>query len=123
MKFTLRTKPLSINAATKGRHFPTKAKTQYENILRWLLPKPPPEPMSGFLRVRYDFYLRNFSLTDVANLEKVLTDCIKTRGIILDDRLIVEITMRKYRSNEDRIEVEIEPAAPLGDNDGCISVR
>lgn len=107
MNITLNIKPLSINDAYKGRHFPTAAKTHFENSVRWMLPNKKIE--GRWFRLEYKFFLKNFSLTDVGNLEKIITDCIVKRGIILDDRLITELRLRKFPSKQDRIEVEIYP--------------
>lgn len=106
ISFGLNIKPLSINDATKGRHFPTHAKTQYETALRWMLPNHRVE--GKWFRIEYRFFLRRFSVTDAANLEKVLTDCIVDRGIIPNDRFVVDIRIRKFPSLVDRIEVDIE---------------
>ncbi len=107
LTLTLHVKPLSINDATRGRHFPTAAKTEYETRLRWSLPK---VAVVGkpYYRVEYDFHLKNFALTDVGNLEKVTTDCLVKRGIIKDDRYIVDLRQKKFPSDKDRIVIRIE---------------
>lgn len=110
LTLTLHVKPLSINDATRGRHFPTAAKNQYEERLRLSLPK---VAVVGkpYYRVAYDFHLVNFALTDVGNLEKVTTDCLVKRGIIKDDRYIVDLRQRKFPAKQDRIVIRIEPCA------------
>lgn len=110
MNFTLDIKPLSINDAYRGRHFPTKAKTQYETALSYLLPRPLPV-LAKYFKVTYRFYLVRFSTTDMANLEKVLTDCIVKRGIIPDDKYIIDMRLLKFPAKADRIEVLIEEVA------------
>lgn len=107
LTLTLHVKPLSINDATKGRHFPTTAKTNYEAALRYALPK---VAVVGkpYYRVAYDFYLRNFAHSDWDNLIKVTQDCLVKRGIITDDRFIIEGRVRKFPAKKDRIVITIE---------------
>ena len=111
LEMTLYIKPLTVNRAWRGRRFSTAAKTEYETRLRFSLPK---VAVVGkpYYKVAYDFHLINFSRTDGANLEKVLTDCLVKRGIIKDDRYIVEYCIRKFPAKKDRIVIRIEPAGP-----------
>lgn len=107
LTLTLHVKPLSINNATRGRHFPTAAKTKYETSLRYSLPK---VAVVGkpYYRIAYDFHLVNFALTDWDNCIKVTQDCLVARGIISDDRLIVEAHVRKFKAEKDRIVISVE---------------
>lgn len=106
MSFTLRIKPLSINAAFCGRRFKTPAAKQYDNAVALLLPK---GKVNGeYYKVEYDFYLRNFAMVDIDNLIKNLQDCIVRKGIISDDRRILDCRARKFRSVVDSIDVKIE---------------
>ena len=107
IRLTLHIKPLSINAATRGRHYPTKAKTAYEAALRYSLPK---VFVAGqpYYRISYDFHLVNFALTDLDNCQKITQDCLVKRGIITEDRLIVNTRLRKFKAAKDRIEIKIE---------------
>ncbi len=109
MKLVIHTKPLSVNDAFRGRHFPTKAKTQYETALRWTLPKGRVAP-GPFYRITYDFYLVRFATTDWDNLPKITQDCVVKQGIIDDDRFIIDARVRKFPAKKDRIEITIEPA-------------
>lgn len=104
---TLPIKPLTVNQAWQGRRFSTPAKTAYEANLRLLLPK---VAVVGapYYRVEYDFHLRTFALSDWDNLCKVLQDCLVKRGIITDDRFIVDARVRKFPAKADRIVVRIE---------------
>jgi Holliday junction resolvase RusA-like endonuclease len=107
LRLTVPIKPLSVNEAFKGRHFSTDAKEQFEAKARFLLPKQhvPPGP---YYRVSYDFHLVSFALTDFDNCIKVFQDCLVKRGIIKDDRLIVDARIRKFPAKSDRIEVSVE---------------
>lgn len=107
LTLTLHVKPLSVNDATRGRHFPTAAKRDFETRMRWSLPnvavvgKP-------YYRIAYDFHLKNFHLTDYDNCIKVTQDCLVKRGILTDDRLIVDARIRKFPAKADRIVVTVE---------------
>ena len=107
LKIRVDIKPLSSNMAWQGRRFSTKAKTQFENAMRLLLPS---TKVCGrpHYRVAYDFHLVNFARTDVDNLIKTTQDCLVKRGIISDDRMIVSLAARKFKSEKDRIEITIE---------------
>ena len=104
-------KPLSINAAFQGRRFKTREANQYDKALALLLPR---QKVAGdYFRVTYRFYLKNFAKTDADNLVKCLQDCIVRKGIITDDRKIIDYKIMKFPSKDDRIEIEIE-AVTLG---------
>ncbi len=103
---TLAVKPLSVNDAWQGRRFSTPAKAQYESVMRLLLPNVAvPGP---YYRIEYDFHLVHFKTTDWDNLCKVLQDCLVKKGIITDDRFIVDARVRKFPAKADKIVVRIE---------------
>ena len=52
-----------------------------------------------------------FTLTDYDNCIKVTQDCLVKRGIIKDDRLIVDARIRKFPAEKDRIVVRVEGCA------------
>lgn len=108
LTLTLHVKPLSINDATRGRHFPTAAKTEYETRLRYSLPK---VAVVGkpYYCVEYDFHLVRFSTTDWDNCVKVLQDCLVKSGIISDDSKIVDAHVRKFPAKADKIVIRINP--------------
>ena len=107
MKKTLPVKPLSINKCWKGRRFKTNDYKDYEQELLYLLKNS--EKVSGFVNVNYKIYLINFLKSDVGNIEKPLTDIIVKSGIIDDDRFILKLTLEKFKSETDKIEIEIMP--------------
>jgi Holliday junction resolvase RusA-like endonuclease len=108
VKLSLPIKPLSINSAWQGRRYKTHEYKSYEKEAMLFLRKYQKFPPEGELFVTYIFYLRNYANTDVANLEKCLTDIIVKNKFIKDDRYIKEIRCIKQRAKEDRIEIEIE---------------
>ncbi len=106
LTITLAVKPLSVNDAWQGRRFSTGAKTDYEAVMKLLLPK---TTVAGpYYRIEYDFHLVHFKTTDWDNLCKVLQDCLVKKGIITDDRHIIEARVRKFQAKADRIVVRIE---------------
>lgn len=107
LQLTLHIKPLSLNDATRGRHFPTTAKTQYETRLRLSLPK---VAVVGkpYYRITYDFHLVRFAATDWDNCVKVTQDCLVKRGIITDDSKIIDARVRKFPAKADRIVITLE---------------
>lgn len=104
---TLAIKPLSVNEAWQGRRFSTPAKNDYEAVMRYLLPKVV-VPGGPYYRIEYDFHLVHFATTDWDNLCKVLQDCLVKRGIITDDRFIVDARVRKYPANADKVVIRVE---------------
>ena len=107
LTITLTIKALTVNQAWQGRRFSTPAKKYYEAALRFALPKVA-VAAAPYYRVEYDFHLRSFALSDWDNLVKVTQDCIVKRGIISDDRHIIEARVRKFPAKVDRIVVRIE---------------
>ena len=105
LTITINRKPLSVNDAWQGRRFSTPAKKDYEAVMRLLLPN---TPVTGpYYRVEYDFHLIRFATTDWDNLVKVTQDCLVKRGIITDDRHIIDARVRKYKAVTDKIIIRI----------------
>lgn len=107
MKTSLKIKPVSVNAAYRGRRFKTPLYARYERDVLMLLKGQETGKLSGDLSVPYVFYLKHYTRTDVGNLEKCLTDIIVKSGIIKDDMYVKDIHVRKERATEDSIEIEI----------------
>lgn len=107
LNITLPIKALSVNAAYRGRRFNTNEKNVFDHKLRLLLPKTVVEG-KPYYRITYRFFLVNFIQTDQQNLLKCLTDGLVKRGIIKDDKYIIDESIRKFPSNTDRIEITVE---------------
>ena len=104
-------KPMSTNKAWRGRRFKSEDYKDYiDDISILLLPLKKFKVNSGKedLVVTYNYYLSNYALTDVGNLEKQLTDILVKEGFIPDDRYIKKLIQEKHRSKEDYIEVDIQ---------------
>lgn len=109
MKLKLDIKPLSVNAVWQGKRFKTPAYLRYERDALMLLPRKNNKSKQPLI-VKYVFYLtkRQYSLSDVGNFEKPLTDILVKSGVIYDDRYIVKITMEKRLSDKSYIEINIK---------------
>jgi len=110
MKILLPIKALSINAAFQGRRFKTLECKNYESEvwLSLLSLNPRPEKISGWVEIKYVFYLtKNFKICDVGNLEKLLTDVFVKFGLIDDDRFVKRLVLEKQKGEANKIEIEI----------------
>jgi len=105
MKKKILIKPLSVNKVWQGRRFKTKDYKNYETEVLELLKNV--EKVSGVVEVKYKFYIKNFSMSDVGNFEKPLSDIIVKAGMIDDDRYINRMILEKYKSDKEYIEIEI----------------
>ena len=106
MKFEIKIKPLSDNALWQGRRYKTNTYKDYEDEILWELPKK--EMIKGPVEVNYVFHIKNFGRSDVSNFLKALNDIIGKKGYIEDDRKIIKQTIKKVRSKEHKIEIEIK---------------
>jgi len=104
IKLEIPIKPLSINAAWKGRRFKTAQYKQYEIDLSWFLKG---RKIEGEVEIHYRFYLQNYAMTDASNLIKLLEDSIVKAGLIIDDRKVKRFTCEKFKSEDDKIEIII----------------
>lgn len=100
-------KPLSVNAAWKGRRFKTKDYIHFrEDFGKVAIGS---QQIKGMVRVELTFTLtkENYSSSDVDNLIKPVLDGIVDRGYIEDDRKIIELTARKQLGPEYAIQFVI----------------
>lgn len=109
MKFSIPVKPLSVNAAYRGRRFKSKDYEQFEEDVSLVLGRAK-QNHTGELFVKYTFYIKNYSRSDTANFEKVLSDTLTKLGYFADDNDIKGIFMVKEKvDKEEHIMVEIVP--------------
>ncbi len=114
MELELKAKPLSINAAWKGRRFKTENYLTYEEEVGYLLLKYPKNKfkLEHKLSVSVKFYLCGHGLRfDVDNLIKPLLDILTKNEIIPDDRIIYKLKAEKIgveNKEEQRIEIKIK---------------
>jgi len=104
MKIKIQTHPLSVNKVWQGRRFKTKCYKDYEEELLYKIKG---KKVEGFVEIDYKFYIKYFKTSDVGNFEKPLSDIIVKAGLIDDDRFIKKITMEKFKSDEEYIEIII----------------
>lgn len=111
-KILLQVPPLSINKAFQGRRFKSDLYTQFEkDVTKILVPCSDPVDKTEMF-VHYVYHIKNYGMTDTANMEKVLTDMLVKRGYLLDDRYIRAIYQRKERlqpGEDEWIDIIIEP--------------
>lgn len=105
IKISLPIKPLSINSCWQGRRYKTKEAKIYDKSLQLLLPQKKIE--AQFYSVKYIFYLKSILRADLDNFIKVIQDNLVEKGIIKDDRYILQIEAQKIKSEKDYIEIEI----------------
>ncbi len=102
----IKIKPFSINKAFQGRRFKTSDYKRYEEECLWLLKGN--KKTEGEVKVIYRFYIKNYKASDVGNFEKCLSDIITKAGLIEDDRYIKRMTLEKFKSDKEYIEIEIK---------------
>ena len=98
MKLTLPF-PTSINAAY-ATNFKTKRRFKSQKYSQWVayaeacVMEQHPERISGPVKVLYEYGRPDKRRRDVGNYEKVISDLLVSCGLIEDDSLIEEITLR-----------------------------
>jgi len=109
MEVKISTQALSINRAFQGRRFKTNLYKTYEQIMLTLLPKQP--IVKGWVEVWYEFGLtaKSFGISDVGNLEKLLSDILVKKGYIEDDRKILDLHLKKVLYSNYYIKIKICP--------------
>ena len=96
IKFLIKTKPLSVNKAWKGKRFKTNAYKAYEQELLYTLPqitlpKPP-------FKIKFEFGFSNKN-SDIDNPAKLLID-IMQKKYNFNDRDIYELYIKKKIVNK-----------------------
>jgi Holliday junction resolvase RusA-like endonuclease len=110
MKIEIKTSPLSVNKAYKGRRFSTPEYKKLEADVCRLIGRNKEEQLKGELWVRYIFYIKNYKRSDVCNMEKTITDIIKKLGYMRDDSDIKVAYIRKEKVEkyeDEKIEITI----------------
>jgi len=107
IKFQLPIKPLSNNRLWQGKRFKTREYNKYIELVLMLLPKGV-DKIIGEYSIDIRVYIKSAWLkSDVSNFIKGLEDCIVKAGLVDDDRFCTDLRIRKYKSDEDRVEVII----------------
>lgn len=112
MKLEIPIKPLSVNEAHHGRHIKTKKFLLYEKNVSFILPICPIEIPEGELFIKYDFYVKNYKMSDTGNFEKLITDILVKRGYLKDDRFIKGLYLTKHAvkdTYDEKIILDIVP--------------
>jgi len=82
---------------------------QYEYDAIFLIKNEHKPIIKGWIEVRYDFYVKRYTTSDVGNFEKPLSDIITKAGLIEDDKFIKKMVLEKHKSDEEYIEITIKP--------------
>jgi Holliday junction resolvase RusA-like endonuclease len=101
MKLLIRVKPLTINKAFCGRRFKTSAALRYDKEVTEAIQrdnKGVQAITSDWYEVKYQFFLKNYSMSDYDNLIKQTQDLLVKTGFIKDDRRIKKATIEKFKS-------------------------
>ena len=98
-------KPLSVNKVWQGRRFKTKDYKDYEKNCLWFIKG---EKIKGEIEIYYKFYVKNFLMCDVDNFIKPIQDIIVKAGLIEDDRFIKRIIAEKFKSENEKIVIDIK---------------
>ena len=96
---------MTINKAYTGRRFKTEDYKSFEKEVMYQLPK---MKVKGEVEMSYKFRLKNYAITDVSNLIKVLEDILVKSGIIDDDRKVVKLTAEKMKNDNESIQILIK---------------
>lgn len=88
MKIKIPIRALSVNDASKGRHFKTPEYKQFERDVTLLLPFSKTPPLDGEVFIKYVFYFKNYAASDASNAIKLIEDLLVKRGYLVDDRFV-----------------------------------
>ena len=112
MQIKIPIRALSVNKASRGRHFKTPEYKQFEKDVCLLLPFNKENVMEGELFIKYVFYLKNYKTSDEDNCKKLIQDILVKRGYLKDDRFIkasYSIKDPVERLDQERIEITVYP--------------
>lgn len=105
MKINL--KPLSVNQAWRGG--PRYRTDKYDDFIEMIqYMTMGSERFDVEVEVNYKFYIKNYARSDVGNFEKTLSDALVKAGVLKDDSLIKRMTLEKFKSKEQYIEIDIK---------------
>lgn len=106
--FTISNKPISVNSMRKGRTFLTTEYERYKDMAKWeLFAQKPIKNESKDLHVEIRYYLKSLYKADIDNYAKGVIDACTQSGLWEDDRYIMELTLKKIKSDKDYVEIEI----------------
>ena len=95
MQLKIPIRPLSVNRASRGRHFKTPEYEKFEVDVSLLLPFNRTCPLEGELFIKFNFFLKNYINSDVSNGVKLIEDILVKRGYLKDDRYVKAIYVEK----------------------------
>lgn len=99
-------KPISINECWQGRRFKTNRYNNWRINFSCLL-NGQKKYLSKNLKVKIFLYLKSITRSDIDNFLKPIIDSLVKDKIIVDDRFIQELEVKKIKSIQEYIEYEI----------------
>jgi len=116
--FRIPYKPLTVNKSWRGgARYKTKEYIELKEFInQYILID---DKLRGLnigieIQVTYNFYIKNYSRTDVANLEKSLSDSLVSARVYRDDRIIKRMILEKFKTpDQEYIDVIIEPYSSI----------
>lgn len=100
-------KPISTNKLFQGRRFKTKEYDKFLESALYFAPKV--KMIKGIVSLKCNFYIKRVTVSDLDNFLKGTLDLIVKAGYIEDDKFIYKIIARKFKSDNERIELKIKP--------------
>lgn len=117
-------KPKGRPRFANGHAYTPKETREYEDLVRLIARNAIKAPQSGAIRMKVDFYLpmpkklskakfgdsepRPTKKPDIDNLGKAVLDALNSGVGYEDDKQIVELTLRKFYSENPRTEITME---------------
>lgn len=88
MQIKIPIRALSVNDASRGRHFKSPEYKKFERDVTLLLPFSKTSPIEGEVFIKYIFYFKNYANSDASNGIKLIEDLLVKRGYLKDDRYV-----------------------------------
>ena len=107
MKFKINIAPLSVNKAWQGRRYRSKEYKDWSAEVLWLIRKQNLTTIKGAVKIKIEWGYKFAKRTDIDNPIKVLLDALTESHVIDDDVNIRQMEIKKTKSVEPYIKVEI----------------
>lgn len=113
IELTIPLKPISVNQAyraiPRGRICTSIKSKQYRDFEKDCLRlMPQKDIIKGQLEIYLEFHIKRDTVSDVDNFAKVILDMITKAEYIEDDRFIYKLTLEKFKSKNEFINIKIK---------------
>ena len=95
-----------------GKRFISPEYRAWKELAGYVLNTQHPKPVPGKVAVAYEFRRPDGRRRDVGNLEKATTDLLVSAGVIEDDCLIEELTLRWAYDVPWEVRATVSPVTP-----------